>query len=265
MPRIAGAVAWYAANDRIRTAPDADEALHATVDAWYADVRAGRDAAMYAWRRTDVDALNRIARDRFAAEGRLTGPELVAPGGRHRVGDRIVTLAPAAEGQVVTSERGDVVSVDDLTRDWAVDRRARWAIDSGTPATEPFAVEHHDRAPAGMRAALRHARLQAEGPAVAAAIPPDPTAELTKIEQQLGSVRRDKLHLLTGQGRYVATPAGQAAHRYLHARETHSDARRHAETADSWRDRRHWGKRRSDGPTKNPPPRSTTSQLSDPR
>jgi len=61
----------------------------------------------------NVDALNRIARDRFALDGRLTGPEVVAPGGRHySVGDRIVTLAPAADGQVVTSERGEVVSVD---------------------------------------------------------------------------------------------------------------------------------------------------------
>jgi hypothetical protein len=49
-------------------------------------------------------------------------------------------------------------AAEDLTRDWSVDHRARWAIDSGTPATEPLAVEHHDQAPAGMRAALHHAR-----------------------------------------------------------------------------------------------------------
>ncbi|MGH8993112.1 MAG: ATP-dependent DNA helicase, partial [Acidimicrobiia bacterium] len=111
--KVAEAVAWYAENDRIRITPDAHEGLRATVDAWYADVCAGRDAAMYAWRRTSVDALNRIARDRFALDGRLTGPDLAAPGGRHySTGDRIVTLAPAADGQVVTSERGEVESVD---------------------------------------------------------------------------------------------------------------------------------------------------------
>ena len=109
---VADAIAWYADNDRIRIAPDAHEALQATVDAWYADVCTGRDAAMYAWRRTNVDALNRLARDRFALDGRLTGPELAAPGGRHySVGDRIVTLAPGDDGQVVTSERGEVVSL----------------------------------------------------------------------------------------------------------------------------------------------------------
>jgi len=73
----------------------------------------------------------------------------------------------------VVADRLDQAA-EDLTRDWSVDHRARWAIDSGTPATEPLAVEHHDQAPAGMRAALHHARLQAERDAVAAAIPEDP-------------------------------------------------------------------------------------------
>src|SRR5260370_22621120 len=101
--KVADAVAWYAANDRIRIAPDAHEALQATVDAWYSDLCSGRDAAMYAWRRTNVEVLNRLARDRFALDGRLTGPDLIAPGGRHySTGDPIVTLAPAADGQIVT-------------------------------------------------------------------------------------------------------------------------------------------------------------------
>lgn len=50
--KVAQAVAWYAENDRIRIAPDTDEALRTMVDAWYEDVCAGCDAAMYAWRRT---------------------------------------------------------------------------------------------------------------------------------------------------------------------------------------------------------------------
>ena len=279
----------------------------------------------------NVDALNRIARDRFALDGRLTGPEVVAPGGRHySVGDRIVSLAPAADGQVVTSERGEVVSVDvhrpslivrmdagrferleceelakdrlghgyaitvhraqastvdaahryedgggralgyvsmsrgrecntvhvvadsldqaveDLSRDWAVDRRARWAIDSGTPATDPHAVEHHDRAPAGMRAALRHARLQAERQAVAAAIPPDPTPELGKVERQVAELRRDRTNLLTGHGRYGGTTEGDTARRYIEARERHRAAQRQAESSDGWRERRHWRREAAD-------------------
>jgi hypothetical protein len=325
--KVADAVAWYAANDRIRIAPDAHEALQATVDAWYADHCAGKDTAMYAWRRTNVDALNRIARDRFAVDGRLTGPELVAPGGHHyRLGDRIVTLAPAADGQVVTSERGEVVSVnpdrpalivriddgrferlegdelaaarlahgyavtvhraqastvdvahryedgggrslgyvsmsrgrecntvhvvadnldqaaEDLTRDWSVDHRARRAIDSGTPATEPLAVEHHHHAPAGMRAALHHARLQAERDAIAAAIPHNHGAELAATDRRLAALRQERTDLLTGHGRYAGAPEGDAARDLIHARRQRVDAEHHAATATGWRDRRHWTK-----------------------
>jgi hypothetical protein len=325
--KVPDAVAWYAANDRIRIAPDAQQTVRATVDAWYDDLTAGRDAAMYAWRRTNVDALNRLARDRFALDGRLAGPDLIAPGGRHYgAGDRIVTLAPAADGQVVTSERGDVVSVnldrcalivrmddgrferlegdelakdrlaygyaitvhraqastvdvahryedgggrqlgyvsmsrgrkcntvhvvadsvdqavEDLTRDWSVDHRARWAIDSGTPATDPLAVERHDRAPAGMRAALHHARLQAEREAVAAAIPPDRGTELAGIDRMLAALRQDRTDLLTGHGRYAGTPEGEAAQQLIHARHQRADTERHADSATGWRDRRHWTK-----------------------
>ena len=231
------------------------------VDAWAADAFAGKDTAMYAWRRTNVDDLNRRARDRWAIAGRLHGPDLAADGRCYAAGDLIVTLAPAAGGQVVTSERGVVESVDvrhrsltvrmddgrlerlageelgkdrlahgyaitvhrsqastvdiahrledgggrslayvsmsraretntvhvvaddldqaveDLTRDWSVDRRARWAIDSGTPATHPLDVERHQAAPATIREALRLARLEAQRQATAAAIPPDRAPE----------------------------------------------------------------------------------------
>ncbi len=325
--KVADAVIWYAGNDRIRISPDAHEARLATVDAWYADVCAGRDAAMYAWRRTNVDALNRLARDRFALDGRLTGQELTAPGGRrYSVGDRIVTLAPGADGHVVTSERGEVVTlgidpqslivrmddgrferlqgdelakdrlaygyavtvhrsqgstvdvahryedgggrelayvsmsrgrqantvhvvadnldqaVEDLTRDWSVDHRARWAIDSGTPATEPLAVEHDDDAPAGMRTALRHARLAAERRAVAAAIPADPTPQIAEVDRQLAKFRRNRTDLLTGRGRYLGTPEGDAARLLILARQEYSDAQHNLTVSDSWRDRRHWRK-----------------------
>jgi hypothetical protein len=45
--------------------------------------------------------------------GRLSGPELVCPdGNRYRAGDRAVTLAPGADGRVVTSQRVVIVAVD---------------------------------------------------------------------------------------------------------------------------------------------------------
>jgi hypothetical protein len=98
--------------DRVTTERTRDEALTKLVDQWAKDALAGRDAAVFAWRRANVAELNRLARDRMVAEGRVTGPELVAPGGTHFAGgDRIVTLAPLAHGQIVTSERGEVTAV----------------------------------------------------------------------------------------------------------------------------------------------------------
>src|SRR6185369_6314219 len=69
--------------------------------------RVGTRVGMYAWQRRNVEALNQAARARWEAARRLSGPELEAPGGRrYRAGDRIVTLAPGHDGQIVTSERG---------------------------------------------------------------------------------------------------------------------------------------------------------------
>jgi hypothetical protein len=107
------AVEFYLTHDRVVAGRTRDEALNAMVDLWSLDTLAGKDAAMFAWRRANVAELNGLAREQMAAEGRLSGPELVVPGGTaYAAGDRIVTLAPAAEGQVVTSERGVVAAVD---------------------------------------------------------------------------------------------------------------------------------------------------------
>src|ERR1035441_8834980 len=57
--------------------------------------------------------LNRAARDLWERSGRLTGPELVTPGGRtYRAGDRIITLAPGPQGAWVTSQAAQVTTVD---------------------------------------------------------------------------------------------------------------------------------------------------------
>jgi conjugative relaxase-like TrwC/TraI family protein len=110
---VTRAVEFYLGQDRVTTERTRDEALAKVVDQWAKDALADRDAAMFAWRRANVAELNRLARERMVAEGRTIGPELVAPGGTHfAVGDRIVTLAPLAHGQIVTSERGTVTTVD---------------------------------------------------------------------------------------------------------------------------------------------------------
>ncbi len=109
---VTRAVEFYLGQGRVTTERTRDEALNKVVDQWAKDALDGRDAAMFAWRRANVAELNRLARERMVAEGRVTGPELVTPGGTHfAAGDRIVTLAPLASGQIVTSERGVVTAV----------------------------------------------------------------------------------------------------------------------------------------------------------
>ena len=97
------------------------------------------------------------------------------------------------------------------------------------------------RASTGTRT-VRHARLQAERRAVAAAIPPDPTAELARLDRQLTELHRNRSGLVTGQGRYAGTPEGDAARRLAVARDRYRDAQHYADTLTGWRDRRHWRK-----------------------
>jgi conjugative relaxase-like TrwC/TraI family protein len=99
------AVAWYARHDRIHVAPNRVDALVAMTDAWAADVAAGHDTALLAWRRQDVADLNRLARQRWDQLGHLTGADVKVAGGRHyAVGDHLVALAPNPGAGIVTSE-----------------------------------------------------------------------------------------------------------------------------------------------------------------
>jgi hypothetical protein len=111
--RVAQAVAWYQEQGRLHTAADRGGAVQEAVDAWAADLAAGHRTGLYAWRRGSVAVLNRSARQFMDATGRLSGPELVCPGGNaYRAGDWVVTLAPGAAGRLVTSQRAVVVAID---------------------------------------------------------------------------------------------------------------------------------------------------------
>ncbi len=110
---VAQAVEWYRDQDRIVTAATRNDALDAAINGWEADLNAGHDTVLLAWRRRDVAALNERARQRRIEAGAISAPELEAPGGkRYGAGDRIVTLAPSGDGRIVTSERGTVTAVD---------------------------------------------------------------------------------------------------------------------------------------------------------
>lgn len=102
--KVDDAVSWYAAAGRIVVSPDRDTALGATVAGWAADAAKGTPAAMYAGRRANVAELNRRGREAWDKLGRLSGKELLVGEVGYRAGDRIVTLAPGAGGEIVTSE-----------------------------------------------------------------------------------------------------------------------------------------------------------------
>jgi hypothetical protein len=73
------------------------------------------------------------------ALGKLSGSELVVDGTAYRAGDRIVTLAPGARGEIVTSECGTVLAVD-------VGRRELAAVMDDDGRIQRFAGEDLDTA-----------------------------------------------------------------------------------------------------------------------
>lgn len=113
---VAEAISFYVRHDRIHAKAARQDALRAAVDAWSADVAAGHDTGLYAWRRANVAELNGLARSWMESTGRLSGPEPVCAGGNaYRAGDEVVTLAPCPGSTLVTSERAVVQAVHPAT------------------------------------------------------------------------------------------------------------------------------------------------------
>jgi hypothetical protein len=110
---VGAAVHWYYRQGRIHPFADRDCSLQRAVEGWAADVAAGHNTRLYAWRLGNVAALNERARAWMDATDQLSGPELVCPGGNaYRAGDLVVTLAPGPDGSLVTSERAVIEGVD---------------------------------------------------------------------------------------------------------------------------------------------------------
>ena len=110
---VPSAVNWYREHGRVHGAPSKEMAMSEMVKAWAGDVVEGREALLVAYHRDSVEALNRAAREAWQKLGKLSGPELEAPGGRrYRAGDWVITLAPGQGGAGVTSQRAVVASID---------------------------------------------------------------------------------------------------------------------------------------------------------
>jgi len=110
--RVDRAVDWYERAGRIIGADSREEAIDTMVAAWEADIGAGRDSLLLAWRRADVDDLNQRGRQAYAAMGRLTGPEIEGVGGnRYQAGDQVLMLTPGPGNAWVTSERATITAI----------------------------------------------------------------------------------------------------------------------------------------------------------
>ncbi len=166
-----------------------------------------------------------------------------------------VGMSRARECSVAYVVADDVEQArEDLVRDWSSERRQRWAIDSGTTASHPLAVERDEAAPAELRTSLKRARLRAERQAVAAAIPADPGLELRRVKVELATARRDGEELLAGRGRNQRSEVGRAVRDLMAARGYRSQAERYAASSNiGWRERRasrrateFWGEREAD-------------------
>jgi hypothetical protein len=106
---VPSAINWYAGQGRLHAAPTKNLAMYEMVKSWAYSIADGRDALLVAYHRDAVETLNRAAREVWEKLGKLSGPEIEAPGGRHyRAGDRVITLAPGPDGAWVTSQRAVV-------------------------------------------------------------------------------------------------------------------------------------------------------------
>ena len=105
------AVDWYLRSGQGPDRPDPGPGVGSGGGGLGGGCRAGgAESSLFAWRRANVAELNQRAREAMIDAGRIdVTSQVEAPGGRwYGPGDRIVTLAPNREGQLVTSQRGRV-------------------------------------------------------------------------------------------------------------------------------------------------------------
>ena len=130
------------------------------VEGWAADIDAGRDAALFAYQRSNVAELNRLAREVMVDSGRVSGPEVHGLA----VGDRVISTAPIPDVGMVNSQRATVIAVNEAWQmiDLRADDGRLLAGDPGRRAgptrprlchhRSPFAGRHgRHRACAGRR------------------------------------------------------------------------------------------------------------------
>jgi hypothetical protein len=121
-----------------------------------------------------------------------------------------VSMSRAVERTTVYAVADDLDQARaDLVQDWSVERRQRWAIDTGTPTTHAAELEDAREVPSQLQMGIREARLRAERDAVAAAIPPDRSAELRTAQHHLRRLNDQRDGLERRSGGYLYSPEGR--------------------------------------------------------
>ena len=121
--RASEALALYEANSRLHVEPDEPAVQQRLVDDWW---RGGEgDSVMIARQRVTVAELNRHARERMRAAGRLGADALVLPTGRFSVGDRVLIRRNDPERGVTNGERATVVAIDQRRLALTIESRGR--------------------------------------------------------------------------------------------------------------------------------------------
>ena len=82
------------------------------VGEWWAARATGADAVMFAVTRSDVEALNRLARELARDAGHLGASELVGGGRAFAVGDDVLTLRPDRRLGVLNGTAATVIALD---------------------------------------------------------------------------------------------------------------------------------------------------------
>ena len=155
-----------------------------------------------------------------------------------------VAMSRARAGNTVHVVADDLdQAAEDLTRDWSANTAP---AGPSTPAPPPPSPSPSNTTTKPRPGCAPLSATPASKPNDKPSPPPSrriPAPTSPRSTGELAELRRDRIHLLTGQGGTRQPQTGQAARRYIDAREKHVDAQRQAEAADSWRDRRHWRKK----------------------
>ena len=146
--RVRTAMGRLAADGRVSVFDDAEALLGQVVGDWYEDRqsrlqatgRRPKPSRMMAAHRREVDLLNTAARRRLAADGTLSGPDLVVAGRHFAVGDEVVTLTQAGHSLV-----SDGATRDRYVRTGTVGRVTEVHLDVDHPAQQWLRVHFAGR------------------------------------------------------------------------------------------------------------------------